>query len=211
MIWFHDIFNFTRYILDLGEPIIICTEIPRHQLTYAIPPWAHPSWGCNDEVHGLRVYQAKSEGPKMNGICNTDAHDLSSLYVPIWHIKKNVLWVVWPTRHWSIGRGGLSALQTQSNDQAAVCVSQRGSENSSQTYNYSHLNNFYQIPSIIRWYNIVQSKMKHRWLLFWVCCLISQHIRSLLWKALTKLKHQSNPQGQKITEGAVMPLSLMLD
>jgi len=30
------------------------------------------------EVHGPRVYQAKSEGPQMSGTCNTDAHDLSS-------------------------------------------------------------------------------------------------------------------------------------
>jgi len=30
-------------------------------------------------------------------------------------------------------------------------------------------------------------------------------------KSPYKLKHQSNPQGQKITEGVVMPLSLMLD
>ena len=51
--------------------------------------------------------------------------------------------------------------------------------------------------------------MKHRWFLFWVCCLIFQ--QSEVWKALTVLKHQSNPQGQKITEGVVMPLSLMLD
>jgi len=51
--------------------------------------------------------------------------------------------------------------------------------------------------------------MKHRWFLFWVCCLIFQ--QSEVWKALTVLKHQSNPQGQKITEGTVMPLSLMLD
>ena len=75
---FHDIFNFTRYILDLGESIIIIfTEISR-DISLPLLELTLVGVAMTVEVHGPRVYQAKSEGPQMNGTCNTDAHDLSS-------------------------------------------------------------------------------------------------------------------------------------